>query len=147
MRAVISLRHAGIVVRDLEAGQAFYERVLGLCVVSKKIECGAFLDTVLGSENVRVTIVKMAAQDGIALLELLCFHSPVPNSDDREVRFYSLGPTHVAFTVNDVAQLRSAIIEAGGTSISPPQLSGDGKALVAFCKDCEGNLLELVQVL
>lgn len=140
-----ALRHTGIVVRDLEAAERFYTELVGLRIVAKAEESGPFLDAILDLPDARATTVKMAAAEGGALLELLCFAA------HRDVRPpaepYSTGPTHVAFTVEDLAQTHARLSAAGVPFTTEPRVSPDGRALVTFCRDPEGNLLELVEEL
>lgn len=148
MSRVKAIRHFGLVVRDLEKSLAFYEQFLNLRVVSSSREDGDFLDTILAGRNIRLTTVKLAAPTGEALLELLDFQSADPSvkpGAEQRVEYFSPGPTHVAFTVQNVDELHAAIIEAGCLCLSRPQYSPDGKARVFFARDPEGNLLELVQ--
>ena len=139
------VRHVGIVVRDLELAVRFYQEVLGLEVVNRQDEAGSHLDVMLGLTNARVTTVKMSAAEGPTLVELLEFHS---HPDDRPAAHpYSLGPTHVAFTVDDLRQRYGRLNEQGVRFMAPPEPSPDGKALVTFCRDPEGNLIELVEAM
>ncbi|MHC4899815.1 MAG: VOC family protein [Planctomycetota bacterium] len=142
---MLCVRHVGIVVRDLEPAVRFYEEALGLVVVQQQEETGPYLDAVLGLRNARATTVKMSAAEGPTLVELLEFHS---HPDDRHSAHpYSLGPTHVAFTVADLWHRYEQLSERGVCFTAPPRHSPDGRALVTFCRDPEGNLIELVEVL
>ncbi|MBI3088771.1 MAG: VOC family protein, partial [Candidatus Colwellbacteria bacterium] len=58
-----------------------------------------------------------------------------------------IGCTHVAFTVANLDKEYKRLTEAGIVFNSPPQLPPDGYAKVAFCKDPDGTLIELVEVL
>jgi lactoylglutathione lyase len=142
---VKALRHTGLVVRNLEKSLAFYEGVLGLRVVSENREDSAFLDTILGGENIALFTVKLAAPEGASLLELLHFPNLEPTAAGRRVEYFSPGPTHAAFTVGKAEAAHAAIVEAGGLCLSEPRLAPDGRAWVFFARDPEDNLLELVQ--
>ncbi len=138
------LRHAGIVVRDLGRAADFYQQLLGLRVVTRQDESGPFLDAILGLDGCSVTTVKMAAAEGATLVELLCFDS---HEDHRPpAQPFSTGPTHIAFTVDDLMADYQRLNVAGVEFTTPPQRSPDGSALVTFCRDPEGNLIELVEV-
>jgi catechol 2,3-dioxygenase-like lactoylglutathione lyase family enzyme len=138
-------RHYGIVVSDLERALDFYEGLLDLKVARRMDESGPFIATVLGLPDVRVTTVKMEAEAGGTQVELLCFEShrdPAP----RPPQPYFVGPTHMAFTVGDLGALHDRMIAKGVPFVSPPLTSADGKAKVAFCRDPDGTLLELVEL-
>lgn len=146
MSAVTCLRHFGIVVRDLDTALAFYEGLLGLIPGPAAHEGGAALDAILGMPGIRVTTVKMRAETGETLLELLHFTNPpvMPSAAASRV-FYRQGPTHIALTVSNLPALLETLKTAGCDITAPAQASADGKVLVTFCRDYEGNLLELVQ--
>lgn len=148
MNYVQKVRHVGLVVRDMERAITFYTRILGLEPPSIAYEQSPFLDTILGYKGVNVITAKMRAADGETLLELLKFFSPEECTErpgGTEYSFYMFGLTHVAFTVSRLSELLDDIEKAGGSRISNPTLSPDGMVSVAFCRDFEGNLLELVE--
>ena len=143
MRAI---RHLGIVVSDTERSLRFYRDLLGLKVVRVMDESGEYIDNMLSLENVRVTTVKMSADSGSTLVELLEFKShPRQPRGDHEV--CSVGPSHVAFTVDDLDTVYRRLSQAGVRFNAPPQLSPDGYAKVTFCQDPDGTLVEFVEVL
>ena len=143
---MIELRHAGIVVADLERALHFYCDLLGLTILRSMEEKGAYLDNMLGYQDVRVTTVKLAAGKGSAVLELLYFQSP--QSPAGPVRgLFDLGPSHVAFTVNDLDTTYARLTRSGVQFNAPPQLSPDGLAKVTFCQDPDGTPIELVEML
>ena len=138
------IRHTGIVVDDLEVSLAFYCGLLGLVVARRMEESGFFLDTLLALQNAQVTTVKMTTPGG-QLIELLSFHSHPPNQKTQTL--VGRGPTHIAFTVDDLDQEYQRLKETGISFTSPPQVSPDGFAKVAFCQAPEGTFIELVEEL
>lgn len=139
-----SLRHFGIVVHDLDKALDFYCAQLGFKVARRMEESGGFLDTILNAESVQVTTVKLAADEGQTLLELLRFAVPYTEKNNA-CSLFSTGPTHFALTVGDLLQVYKQLQSFGTKFLSTPQTSPDGMAMVAFCRDPEGNLIELVQ--
>ena len=80
------------------------------------------------------------------MLEFLKFSNPdVVDTGQRYPN--DSGITHVAFTVDNLDQTYGSLVSDGVKFMAPPQLSPDGAAKVTFCRDPEGNLLELVEVL
>ena len=141
---VIAVRHAGVSVRDLEKSLAFYRDGLGLTVRLQADESGPFLEEILGFPGVRVTTVKLGAEQGQTLVELLRYDKPRPSSaPGREV--YDLGSSHLALTVTDLDGLYHRLTEAGVTFRSSPRMAPDGRAKVAFCADPDGTPVELVE--
>ncbi len=138
-------RHAGIVVKDLEKALHFYRDLLGFKEVKKNVEKGSYIDTVCGLNNAVVTTVKLAADDN-NLIELLYFS----NGAGKTLAAKSLNETgfsHISCTVEDIAAEYERLKQAGIIFISVPKLSPNRYAKVAFCRDPEGNFIELVEVL
>lgn len=139
-----NVRHSGIVVKDMESSLHFYRDLLGLKVSKQMDEQGGYIDRVLGLRGVKVTTVKLAAEDG-GMIELLYFGSHQDKSQNCEI--YRKGLTHIALTVDNLDSEYKRLSAAGVAFISPPQLSPDGSAKVAFCKDPQGVFVELVETL
>jgi lactoylglutathione lyase len=143
---VRAVRHAGIVVGDMDAALRFWRDALGLEIRSDADEHGPFLDEVLADPGVRVRTVKLAAFEGPTLVELLRFEGAAGSLVDVE-DLRRLGPTHVALTVDDVEATSAALERAGARFRSAPAVSADGRAKVAFCAAPDGVMLELVEPL
>jgi catechol 2,3-dioxygenase-like lactoylglutathione lyase family enzyme len=138
------LRHSGMVVLNMERCLGFYRDLLGMEVRSRKEEQGAYLDTVLGLEKCRILVVKLNAGGGSSHLELIQFISPTAGIPVlREVN--SPGPTHIALTITGLGELVEDLRAKGIRFLSEPALSPGGKVELVFCRDPEGNLVELVE--
>ncbi len=143
---IIKIRHFGIVVKEMAASVHFYTDILGLKIFSDNIEEGIFIDTILGLHNAKVRTVKMGIIENATLLELLEFQSHSDNSD-RKPLIYHQGPRHLAIEVESVDSAYDNLIEEGIHFISPPAISPNGKAKVAFCNDPDGNPVEIVEII
>ena len=139
---MIVVRHAGIVVKDMEESVEFYKNLLGLAIVANVKEEGEFINTILGLDNYYVRTVKLADKNGV-IVELLKF----PLSSNPIKSLQSVGCSHIAFTVDNLSEMYDEFLEKGIKFNSSPQKSPDGKCLVAFCKDPNGVFIELVEVL
>lgn len=140
-----AIRHTGIVVSNLRKQLYFYRDLLGLKVVKEQKEPSKYIDRVCRVRNSRLTTIKMAAGDG-NLVELLYFHSRSKRKPKKR-QLRTVGMTHLAFTVRDLDFEYKRLLKAGIEFYSPPQVSPDGYAKVAFCRDYEYNPVELVEVL
>ena len=141
-----AVRHFGIVTNDIEKSLLFYRDLLGLKIRRDVLEGGEFVSTILGLKQVKVRTVKMLAENGDTLVELLEYQSH--RCKEREnYEIFDLGASHIAFTVKDVGEEYQRLQEKGIRFISSPQVSPDGKAKVAFCLDPNGVPIELVQEL
>ncbi|MEI8012401.1 MAG: VOC family protein [Candidatus Omnitrophota bacterium] len=141
---VNEIRHVGLVVRDVDRVLAFYRDSLGFVVQKDQLEKGPFVEKILGLPGLEVRTIKMKALSG-ALLELLWFQAYASPGIERPI--YGGGFSHMALTVSDVDGLYRQLKARGIFFINDPEVSADGKAKVAFCRDPEGNFLELVQEL
>ena len=120
---VSGLHHVSMLVRDTARALAFYEGVLGIEVDDGRPDLGfpgAWLN--VGSAQIH-------------LLEL-------PNPDPTDGRPAHGGrDRHVALTVRNVAAVAAALERAGVEYTR----SRSGRAAL-FCRDPDGNALELVEV-
>ena len=130
-------------VKDLDRALEFYRKA-GLSVSRRMEESGAFLDAVLAAPGIRVTTVKLTAEEGPTLLELLHFEVPKPEEAGMPSLFRT-GATHFSLTVKGLNTLHEVLSACGTPFLSGPRQSPDGLAFVAFCRDPEGNLIELVE--
>ena len=140
---IVQLRHVGIVVRDLEVSCIFYQKLLGLTSYQVMDEQGPFIDAILGLNKGRVQTVKLPVPGG-AVIELLYYHNP-PNHESGARKINEVGITHFALTVKDIDQEYDRLKKEGVEFHSVPQNSPDGYAKVVFCKDPDGNCIELVE--
>jgi len=138
------IRHTGVVVADLETSLHFYQDLLGFRVTKQMEEAGKYIDTVLSLRNVKVTTVKLSSPSG-QMIELLKYQSYPAERAVREI--CEIGISHIAFTVGNLDVEYKKLKDKGIQFNSPPQVSPDGYAKVAFCRAPEGTLIELVEVL
>ena len=143
--AVKNIRHTGIVVTDMERSLKFYRDLMGLKSVIDFTEEGEYIDTISGLTGVSLRMVKLVAEDG-GMIELLHYSSH-PQPERGENRICEIGPTHVAFTVEDVDKTYTEWSAKGVRFNSAPVMSPDGYAKVAFCQDPDGTFLEIVEVM
>ncbi len=144
---VTSIRHVGIVVRDLEKSLEFYSGVLGLEIYRRLTEEGPFMDELTGIKGVKLEWVKLIIPKG-GLIELLQYHShpdtatlsrPNPSPSN------ALGCSHAALTVTNLDELYSKIKAKGYTTKSPPLLYPNKAGKILYCHDPDGNILELIE--
>jgi len=142
--AIKNIRHTGIVVTDMERSLEFYRDVMGLEPVIDFSEKGAFIDTISKGAGIDLRMIKLVAEDG-GMVELLQYVSH-PQGDRGDNKLWETGPTHVAFTVDDVDKTYSEWSARGVPCCSAPAVSPDGKAKLFFCQDPDGTYLEIVEM-
>lgn len=140
---ILNKRHTGLVVRDLKRSIQFYE-ALGLKVWRREEESGSFIDTVVGISGVRIEWAKMKCPDE-TIVELLQYHSHPDAQPIVDARSNQLGYSHIAFTVESVEQTCEEIGGLGGSVVNPPTLAPSGLVKVAYCRDPDGILMEVVE--
>lgn len=141
-----TVRHVGIVVKNIDTVLHFYQNLLNLRLVKQTDEPEILINPLLILTHCRLKTIKLAAKEGKTLIELLEFTSH-PSSEVEKKEIFTPGLTHVAFTVKDLDELFLKLSGEGVQFISPPITTPDGLAKVAFCKDPEGTYLELVEEL
>ena len=141
-----TVRHVGIVVKKIDDVLPFYRDLVGLKLVKKAHEPEQFINPLIGLSQCQLVTIKLAADEGDTLIELLEFASH-PSNQAALPELTSPGISHIAFTVKDLDGLYQKLTRAGIVFISPPSKSPDGFAKVAFCRDPAGNYLELVEEL
>lgn len=137
----MKFRHVGIVPKDINSSIEFYTDLLGFKKEKDILEVGEFVNKICGLEGISVRTVKMSL-DGEIVLELLEFGNNKETSKSREIMEH--GYTHMAITVTDIEEIYNLLKEKVEFT-THPLTSPDKKAKVTFCKDPDGNLIELVQ--
>jgi catechol 2,3-dioxygenase-like lactoylglutathione lyase family enzyme len=146
---MISLRHIGITVVDMEKMQNFYCNLLGCKVLKTMEESGEVIDNFSGLEGIEVTTTKMELPEG-GVVELLKYHSPKGNNvalQNIYKKIIQIGISHFALSVKDLDSLYENLIKERISFFYEVQTSPDGNVKIAFCRDPEGNILELVEEL
>ena len=139
------IRHVGIYVHDLEKMQAFYCKHFDMLIHTYTREQGVYISDILNEPEVEVELYKLRRKDG-SMIELL----RAGKADTREVhsdRVINCGCMHIAFTVDDAGEKYQELKQDGCVMLSCPQVSPDNCAKVFFCRDPEGNYLEIVEEL
>ena len=142
---IINIRHAGIVVNNLEKQFNFYKS-LGFKEFSRDVEDGPFIEKVTGIKNTRLEWVKMKSPDGF-MLELLQYLTNPLEFKNTQAASNKLGSSHIAFTVKNIESTCEHILKKGGSLVNDPAISPNGNVKVAYCHDPEGVLMEIVELL
>ena len=141
---VAGIRHAGIVVSDMSRSLPFYRDLLGMEVWFDMEDASPFLETLTEVPGARLRAVKLRAQDGVSI-ELLQYLSH-PQAVPAEGRACDVGCNHVALQVEDIGALYDRLTAAGIRFHAPPSGVPGGGARIAYCRDPEGVVVELVQL-
>ena len=140
------LRHVGITVTNIDKALYFYRDILGFEVYKEMQESGEYIDKFSQLNGINVKTIKLKdGHDGA--IELLKYDShPKPNTKNKENTITEVGCSHIAFTIDKLdelcAKLKSNDIEFHCDPVKTP----DGYAKVAFCRDPDGTIIELVEL-
>ena len=127
------IEHIGIAVKDLDASNSLFEKLLG--VAHYKIE-------EVASEGVRTSFFQ-AGPNKIELLEALGEDGPIAKFLDKKGE----GVHHIAFAVDDIVSEIARLTAEGFTVLNKEPKKGADNKLVAFLhpKTTNGVLVELCQ--
>ena len=142
-----SIRHFGIVVKDLQGALNFWVGVLGWEVRADVLEPSPFIDELISVSNPELRTVKIS--DGSsAMVELLYFSSPSESANSLERwpgDLSQVGPTHIAVTVGDIERIMLAATDIGYKPLSRIMTAPSSGVKVVFIRSQEGLMIELVQ--
>ena len=142
LKRMINLRHVGLIVDDIDKSIKLYSDVLGFKPKVDQLEKGDFFEHLTGLEGGIARTTKCYSQDGTCI-ELIEYKSQKANKRKKDLTYE--GFNHVALNIDDLDKIYLKLISLGIEFINEPRINPDKTAKVAFCKDFEGNLLELVQ--
>jgi len=155
---ILGIRHTGLVVSRMDRSLRFYRDILGLTVLVDYTQEGPYISRLTGVRHAKVRMVKLGVtvqrrsrrrnllqRTGLSgVIELLEFQKPsrVPRLSSK-----TRGLSHIAFAVQDIDSVYRNRNTLSMRFIFPPQLSPDGFAKVAYVRDPDGIVVELVQIM
>ncbi|WP_288312108.1 VOC family protein [uncultured Selenomonas sp.] len=144
---MIQLRHTGLYVKDLERMEEFYRVVFKMHTICKNVEQSDDLihDLLRCHGTVRLSklITEQGKQSGFDdMLELLQLSEPLKTEPQRKI--CDNGVMHLGFGVPDIEETVAAILAYGGQKFTEIHDMSNGRKC-CFCRDPEGNWLEIIQ--
>lgn len=139
------IRHTGIVVSDMQRSLRFYRDLLGLEVWADFKDNSDYVQKVTNVQDAHIWMIKLNAKNGggVELLQYLSHPQPVPEPR----RSCDAGINHIAIQVENIDDLHQKLVAEGIAFHAPPTIASDGSAKVTYCRDPEGVIVELVQIL
>ena len=135
--------HVGIVVDDLAAATEFFAE-LGLVLQGEGPVEGRWVDRVVGLEGVRADLAMMQTPDGNGRLELVKFHSPADQGDNRGAPANTLGLRHLTFAVEDIDDVVARLRALGAELVGELERYEDIYRL-CYVRGPEGIIIELAE--
>lgn len=141
---ITGLNHMSFTVADLDKSIEFYEKVLGLEVISKAARDRDFSQEVTGIENAEMNIAYIKAPNGF--IELIEYTNGKGEKIDTTT--CNVGSAHICFNVAEFEQwieyLRENNVKFSGKVCKVPAGPNQGKG-VCYCEDIDGNTLEFIE--
>lgn len=143
--SAVGIRHTAIVVHSLETVLPFYRDLLGLNVVADFKEQTEYVQSVTGVHGANIWTVNLKTADG-ATIQLQQYLSH-PQDACLPRRGCDTGLNHIALQVDDIDAIYTTLKAHGVPFTTPPLLSSQGIAKVTCCRDPEGVIIELVEMI
>ena len=135
--------HVGIVVDDLAAATEFFVE-LGLELQGEGSVDGRWVDRIVGLDGVRAGFAMMQTPGGNGRLELVKFHSPSDQGDNRHAPANTPGIRHVAFVVEDIDAVVAGLRARGAELVGELERYEDSYRL-CYVRGPEGIIVELAE--
>ena len=141
--------HVNLIVEDMQAMIFFYRDVLGLRLTKQASISGKWIENLTGFAKVEADVGYLEARAG-AGVELIRYRTPEGPRPTGLGDPNTKGIRHIAFRVEDLDAVVAAMKAAGGRFLSDVQQVSaaqvdyaDQRKRIVYCRDPEGNLLEL----
>jgi catechol 2,3-dioxygenase-like lactoylglutathione lyase family enzyme len=135
-----------IVVEDLEAAKAFFVE-LGMELEGETTVEGAWVDRIVGLENVRSEIATMRTPDGSGRIELDKFHTPAAvRAEPKNTPVNTLGIRRIMFAVDDIEDVLARLLAHGAELIGEITQYEDMYRL-CYIRGPEGIIIALAEQL
>lgn len=136
--------HVNVIAKDWRRLAAFYETVFGCQrVLPERDQQGQWLDRVTGIPGSHIQGVHLRLPGGAATLEV---YSYTQQAVRPEIKANTPGFSHIAFAVDDVAEISRVIVANGGSSVGDREeveVAGMGRLEIRYLTDPEGNIIEV----
>jgi len=141
---ITGLNHTSFTVSNLNKSIEFYEKVLGLEVISKAARDRVFSQDVTGIKNAEMNIAYIKVPNGF--IELIEYVNGKGKKLDTAT--CNTGSAHICFNVKEFTQwieyLRKNNVKFCGKVCKVPAGPNQGKG-VCYCEDIDGNTLEFIE--
>lgn len=141
---ITGLNHVNLVVADIKRALPFYRNVLGFEVADDVTVSDPQLSIGLGVPDAALRAVFLRIPGTSTQIEMMEYSSHKGTPAGPSARAFDGGFRHIAFQVDDVDRVFSALKAHGVSFVSDPVTVPGGTRFVWF-KDPDGNVLELIR--
>jgi glyoxylase I family protein len=144
---ILATDHTGITVSNLERAVAFWRDVLGFEPSHTAHQTGEMAREITGvaGAEIKLAVVKAPGGHKVELLEYL---GPADRKRHVNLRPCDVGFVHVAFIIEDLDAILSAINASGWKAAGKPQTLQSGPNAgkrVVYVRDPDGTTIEFMQ--
>lgn len=144
---MISLKHVGIYVNDIDAMTKFYQECFDMKLIVSINQQDNLSSDILDSDEAFLRINKLITPKGkmtgygdmLELIQVMNKHIPELSQDE----LYAKKQIHIALGVDEIEKTSDCIVKLGGKLVSKIHILANNKC--CFCQDIEGNYIELIQ--
>jgi catechol 2,3-dioxygenase-like lactoylglutathione lyase family enzyme len=143
---IIATDHTGITVTNIERSLAFWRDVLGFELSHCPHQTGELASEITGVPDAEISIAVLKGYGH--KIELLEYLAPADRKH-VDVRPCDVGSAHVAFTVDNLDAVLSAIAASGWKAAGKPQTLKSGPNAgkrVVYVRDPDGTTIEFMQL-
>ena len=143
---VIAADHTGFTVSNLERSLAFWRDVLGFELSHRPHQTGDLASEITGVPGAEISIAVLKGYGH--KIELLEYLAPADRKQRSDVRPCDVGFVHVAFIVDNLDAVVSAITTSGWKAAGKPQTLRAGPNAgkrVVYVRDPDGTTIEFMQ--
>lgn len=144
--AIQHFSHLGICVTNVDRSIRFYTEVLGFVEVSRTA-VGAEVGPLIEVESSELRLRSHFLERDSMRIELMEFDEPKPIGTGARGAFNTLGLTHLAIRVSDVASVLPGVRRHGGTLLEQTRVGrADMGVELIYVLDPDGVRIELIQL-
>lgn len=142
---IIATDHTGFTVANIDRSLAFWRDILGFELSHRAHHTGDLASDVTGVPGAEISIAVLKGYGH--KIELLEYLAPAERKH-ADLRPCDVGSVHVAFTVDNLDAVLSAIAGSGWSAAGKPQTLKSGPNVgkrVAYVRDPDGTTIEFMQ--
>jgi catechol 2,3-dioxygenase-like lactoylglutathione lyase family enzyme len=143
---LLRMDNMGIVVESLDNAILFFQEI-GLKLEGRAMVEGEWAGRVTGLGDQSVEIAMMVTPDGHSRLELSQFIRPAVVSDHRAAPVNALGYLRAMFTVDNVDELVTRLVEKHGAQLVGEIVQYENSYRLCYVRAADGLLIGLAQQL